>query len=277
MPTVPRKILLALVKTMAVPAMVTIAVWTAFSIAGSQAVESYQGPGVMGWLGGVYGKLDFGWAGEWTLSGQRLAPYLWQALGNTGLVAFTAISIVCLFSLAWTYLAWNFPLNPAIRVGSVILRFFSSWPILIGAILVAVILKRPAFSSLLVPAAVLAIFDNNLNDFRDNLNDEIRAVLKSDYAVAVVGQGKSFARNLFPELFWKVISFMASRLPVLVSGIIVLELYFNIPGVYHFLKIFYEAKDLNAILGITFLVSLLLTAWSATFTILHSLIDPRQR
>jgi ABC-type dipeptide/oligopeptide/nickel transport system permease component len=40
---------------------------------------------------------------------------------------------------------------------------------------------------------------------------------------------------------------------------------------------FYEARDLNAILGITFLVSLLLTAWSSAFTLLHWLIDPRQR
>jgi ABC-type dipeptide/oligopeptide/nickel transport system permease component len=101
--------------------------------------------------------------------------------------------------------------------------------------------------------------------------------LKSDYAIATRGQGRGFIKNLAPELSWKVLSYIASRLPALISGIIILELYFNIKGIYVFLDMFYKARDLNAILGITFLVSLLLTAWSSLFAIIHALIDPRQR
>ena len=99
----------------------------------------------------------------------------------------------------------------------------------------------------------------------------------SDYAVSAIGQGRGYFRNLLPEISWKILSFLASRLPAIVSGIIVLELYFNINGIYYFLNIFYNARDLNAILGITFLVSFFLTLWSSAFTIIHALIDPRQR
>jgi ABC-type dipeptide/oligopeptide/nickel transport system permease component len=272
-----RKMALAIAKTIIVPGVVAMVIWAAFRIAGGEMISSYQGPGILGWLAGVYTKMDFGLAGEWTTSGQSLAPHLWQALGNTGIVALAAISAACLFSLGWGYLVWKFPLNPAVRVGSVVLRFFSSWPILIGAIMVAVVIKGRVFSSLLAPALILALCDNNLNDFKDNLVTEIKNVLRSDYAQAVVGQGRSFIRNLAPEITWKVLSFMACRLPAIVSGIIVLEIYYNINGIYVFLEIFYDAKDLNAILGITFLVSLVLTAWSSAFTIVHSAIDPRQR
>jgi ABC-type dipeptide/oligopeptide/nickel transport system permease component len=106
---------------------------------------------------------------------------------------------------------------------------------------------------------------------------EIKSVLKSDYAISAFGQGRGFVKNLLPEISWKIISFIASRLPAIISGIIVLELYFNINGIYVFLNIFYNHKDLNAILGITFLVSFFLTLWSSFFTLIHSLIDPRQR
>jgi ABC-type dipeptide/oligopeptide/nickel transport system permease component len=272
-----KKSVLILLKIIIVPSLAAVAVWTAFHIVGGEMVRVYQGPSIWAWLGGVLGRFDFGMAGEWMTSGQKAAPYLWQGIRNTGLIALTAISLASLFSIAWTYLVWNNPYNAGIRVVSGLLRFFSSWPILIGAIFVAVIIKAPAFTTLIMPAIILAICDNNLNDFRDNLMDEIKEVMQSDYAIAALGQGRSFFRNLVPEIFWKVISFIASRLPAVVSGIIVLELYFNINGIYQYLMMFYRARDLNAILGITFLVSFCLTAWSSIFAVVYSIIDPRQR
>ncbi len=272
-----KKIILAALRTAVVPALVTLIVWIAFDIVGGEIIRTYQGPGIWGWLGRVYGGFDFGVAGDWTTSGQALAPYLFQALKNTGLVAFLAILIAGFISLAWTYFAWQNPYGIATKAGSVVLRFFSSWPILIGAIFLTVLVRGQALGSLAVPALILATCDNNLNDFRDNLTSEIKNVLKSDYAVSAVGQGRSYFRNLLPEISWKILSFLASRLPAIVSGIIVLELYFNLNGIYYFLNIFYNARDLNAILGITFLVSFFLTLWSAAFTVVHALIDPRQR
>jgi ABC-type dipeptide/oligopeptide/nickel transport system permease component len=272
-----KKVIQAIVKTLAVPALVTIVVWLSFQLVGGEIVKNYQGPGILQWLRQVYFSFDFGMSGEWNISGQLLRPYLFEALENTGLIALAAIIISTIISIIWAYLAWNRPFSLVVRSGSVLLRFVSSWPILIGAVLMAVILKGQAYASFAMPALVLGACDNNLNDFRDNLLDEINAVLKSDYAVAIMGQGRSFFRNLSPEITWRVLSFVASRLPAMVSGIIVLELYFGIPGIYHFLNIFYKAGDLNAILGLTFLASLFLTAWSSIFTIIHSVIDPRQR
>lgn len=272
-----KKIILIVLKALAVPAVVTIVVWTAFNIVGGEIIADYNGPNIWGWLVRVYGSLNFGQAGEWTTSGQALAPYLFQALANTGMVVFLAILIGSLFSLLWTWLSWRNPYSGFVKAGSLILRFFSSWPILIGAIFVAVLVRGQALGALAMPALILATCDNNLNDFRDNLNSEIKNVLGSDYAVSAIGQGRSYFRNLLPEISWKIMSFIASRLPAIVSGIIVLELYFNINGIYVFLKMFYEARDLNAILGITFLVSFFLTLWSSAFTLLHAVIDPRQR
>jgi ABC-type dipeptide/oligopeptide/nickel transport system permease component len=272
-----KKIILIVLWSLIIPAGVTILVWAAFSIVGGEIMSAYQGPGILGWLGRVYGHFDFGIAGEWTISGQQLAPYLFQALRNTGAVAFLAIIFASLLSLIWTYVAWNAPYSSFVKAGSIVLRFFSSWPILIGAIFVAVLVRGQSLSTLAMPALILATCDNNLNDFRDNLISEIKNVLRSDYAISAIGQGRGYFRNLLPEISWKIISFIASRLPAIVSGIIVLELYFNINGIYHFLRIFYELRDLNAILGITFLVSFFLTLWSSVFTLIHSLIDPRQR
>jgi ABC-type dipeptide/oligopeptide/nickel transport system permease component len=277
MSPIARKALQAILKTLAVPALVTLIVWLAFHLVGGEIVRTYEGPGIAEWLRRVYTSFDFGLAGEWSTSGQSLLPYLFQALGKTGLISLTAIVIATVFSIAWAYLTWNNPYNLFIRGGSVILRFVSSWPILMGAILVAVLIKGKAIASLAMPALILGTCDNNLNDFRDNLLDEINAVLKSDYAAAVMGQGRSFVKNLLPEISWRVVSFIASRLPAMISGIIVLELYFNINGIYGFLKMFYETRDLNAILGLTFLASFFLTAWSSIFTVIHSVIDPRQR
>ncbi len=272
-----KKAIIIIIKIVIVPALATICVWAAFHAVGGEMVDQYTGPGLAGWLGNVYLGLDFGIAGEWAPSGQKVAPYIWNAVGKTGSVTMLAVLILTIASLCWTYVAWKYPFSPATRIGSMSMRFFSSWPILIGAIFMAVVTKGQVFSSIFLPALVLAVCDNNLNDFIDNLYDEIKAVLKSDYAIAVMGQGRSFIRNLAPELAWKILSFIATRLPVLVSGIIILELYFNINGIYRFLEIFNEAKDLNAILGITFLVSLLMTAWNSLFTLIHAIIDPRQR
>ena len=272
-----KKYLLIILKITVVPAVVTTIIWSAFQLSGGEIAANYTGPGILEWLGKVYSGFDFGTAGGWALSGQTVAPYLWSAVLTTGVITIIAILLVITASLIWSYLFWKYPFNLLVRSGSIAIRFFSSWPILIGAIILAVISKSQAFSSMLLPAIVLAICDNNLNDFKDNLNDEIKNVLSSDYAIAVIGQGKSFVRNLAPELLWKILSFIGSRLPALVSGIIVLELYFNINGIYTFLNMFYKTRDLNAILGITFLVSFLLTVWSSLFTVIHSLIDPRQR
>jgi ABC-type dipeptide/oligopeptide/nickel transport system permease component len=269
--------ILIIFKVLLVPAIVTIIVWSAFGISGGEIMAAYAGPGILDWLAKVYFKLDFGLAGNWALSGQPVSPYLWQAVLTTGVITVLAIILLLFASLSWSYLSWRSPFNPWVRSGSVMIRFFSSWPVLIGAIILAVVSKSQAFASILLPAIVLAICDNNFNDFKDNLNDEINKVLNSDYAVAMIGQGKSFLKNLGPELSWKILSFIGSRLPALVSGIIVLEIYFNINGIYTRLKMFYEMRDLNAILGITFIVSLLLTVWSSLFSIIHSLIDPRQR
>jgi ABC-type dipeptide/oligopeptide/nickel transport system permease component len=279
MPPIARKALQAILKTLAVPALVTLIVWSAFHLVGGEIIRTYQGPGIAEWLWRVYSSFDFGFAGDWSTSGQRLLPFLFLALEKTGLIALTAISMATVFSIAWAYLAWNNPYNISVRGGSILIRFVSSWPILIGAILMAVLTKERTIATLVIPALILSVCDNNLNDFRDNLLDEINAVLKSDYAIAALGQGRSFVRNLLPEITWRVVSFIASRLPAIVSGIIVIELYFNINGIYGFLKMFYEAhvKDLNAILGLTFLASLFLTAWSSVFTVIHSMIDPRQR
>lgn len=272
-----KKTLFIIVKIIVVPAIAVVCVWTAFQIAGGEIVSLYQGPGILEWLGNIYFDFNFGEAGVWTLSGERTAGYIWKAIGKTGAVTLLAVLILTAVSLCWTYVTWKYPFSILTRSASMGIRFFSSWPILIGAIFMAVATKGQVFSSLIMPALVLAVCDNNLNDFRDNLNDEIKAVLKSEYAVSAMGQGRSFLRNLGPELSWKVLSFIASRFPVLVSGIIILEFYFNINGIYFFLKVFYEARDLNAILGITFLVSILMTAWSSMFIFVHALIDPRQR
>jgi ABC-type dipeptide/oligopeptide/nickel transport system permease component len=272
-----KKIIQLIIKVLLVPAIVTIAVWEGFQIAGGEIIKIYEGPSIFGWLARVYTAFDFGLAGEWTSSGEKVIPYLWYAIGRTGAITLLAITIVTISSLVWTNLVWRYPYNRTTNAISIIIRFFSSWPILIGAIIMAVVSRGMALSSIILPALVLAICDNNLNDFKDNLVDDINNVLKSDYAIATRGQGRSFIKNLAPELSWKVLSYIASRLPALISGIIILELYFNIKGIYVFLDMFYKARDLNAILGITFLVSLLLTAWSSLFAIVHALIDPRQR
>lgn len=277
MNTLLKKYLLILIKIAVVPAVVTIVVWLAFKFVGGEIMANYDGPGILSWLSRLYFNFDMGIAGGWALSNQPVAPYLWGAIAKTGTITFLAIAVVIVISLFWSYLFWKYPFSIWAKSGSVFIRFFSSWPILIGAIILAVVSKGQAFSSMLLPALALAFFDNNLNDFKDNLNDEIKNVLSSDYAAAVVGQGRSFIKNLSPEILWKILSFISSRLPALVSGIIILELYFNINGIYTFLKMFYETRDLNAILGITFLVSFLLTIWSSIFTVIHSLIDPRQR
>lgn len=272
-----KKTIQLIIKVIIVPAIVTIMVWEGFQIAGGEIVKFYQGPSIVGWLSKVYTAFDFGLAGEWTSSGEKVIPYLWYAIGRTSAITFLAIALITILSIIWTNLVWRFPYNRSTKTISIIIRFFSSWPILIGAIIMAVISRGMALTSIILPALVLAICDNNLNDFKDNLVDEINNVLKSDYAIATRGQGRAFLRNLAPELSWKVLSYIASRLPALISGIIILELYFNIKGIYVFLDMFYKARDLNAILGITFLVSLLLTAWSSLFAIIHALIDPRQR
>lgn len=272
-----KKILLILIKIIAVPGIAVLCVWAAFQIVGGDIILSYTGPGIAEWLRRAYLGFDLGQAGDWAASGQSVAPYIWQAVAKTGSVTLLAILFLTVASLAWTYQAWRHPYSRVTKSGSVIMRFFSSWPILIGAIFMAVISRGQVFASILLAALVLAICDNNLNDFLDNLYDEIKSVLKSDYAIAVMGQGRSFLKNLGPELAWKILSFIATRLPVLVSGIIILELYFNINGIYRFLKMFYEARDLNAILGITFIVSLLMTSWNSLFTLVHAAIDPRQR
>jgi len=272
-----KKTIQLIVKVIIVPAVVTFMVWEGFQIAGGEIVEIYRGPTIFNWLSKVYTSFDFGLAGEWTSSGEKVISYLWYAIGRTGAITFIAIVLITTLSIIWTNLVWRYPYNRSTKIISIVIRFFSSWPILIGAIIMAVISRGMALSSVILPALVLAICDNNLNDFKDNLVDEINSVLKSDYVIATRGQGRSFIKNLAPEISWKVLSYIGARLPALISGIIVLELYFNIKGIYVFLDMFYKARDLNAILGITFLVSLLLTAWSSLFSIIHIIIDPRQR
>jgi ABC-type dipeptide/oligopeptide/nickel transport system permease component len=272
-----KKIILSIIRVLSVPAIVTVLVWFAFKTIGGEMMSAYQGPGILGWLGNVYGNFDFGMAGDWNISDQPLAPFLFHALKNTGAIVFLAIFIASLLSLAWTYLTWNYPYNRFINTGSMIFRFLSSWPILIGAIFIAVLVRGQSLSMLAMPAIILAICDNNLNDFRDNLDYEIKNVLKSDYAISAIGQGRSYFKNLLPELSWKIISFIASRLPAIVSGIIILEYFFNTGGIYDSLSTFHKARDLNAILGMTFLVSFFLTLWSSIFNLLHLIIDPRQR
>jgi ABC-type dipeptide/oligopeptide/nickel transport system permease component len=272
----PKIIILAL-RPVIIPIIVTLLVWSAFNIVGGEIISDYKGPGIAQWLTNVYLKFDMGTAGDWTTGGQPVAPYLFQAIRNTAAVALLAILMASILSLLWTYLVWSYPYNRLISGASLVLRFFSSWPILIGAIFVAVVVRGQSLATLAMPALILGTCDNNLNDFRDNLTYEIKGVLKSDYAISAIGQGRSYFKNLLPEISWKIMSFIASRLPAIVSGVIVLELYFNINGIYVFLNIFYNHKDLNAILGITFLVSLFLTIWSSLFTFLHSVIDPRQR
>ncbi len=138
--------------------------------------------------------------------------------------------------------------------------------------------RSPIISSFL---AILALSITVAAVISRYARDEAAEVLKSDYVLFAMSQGINGISILFRYVirnsFIGVMTIMAMMFVGLMTGSLVTEQIFSIPGIGFLLTSAINAKDYNVVIALTFVFAALFVTVRLLLDILYAVLDPRVR
>lgn len=136
--------------------------------------------------------------------------------------------------------------------------------------------KHPV-SSLILPVVSMAM--SPMAQVARYTRTEMLDVLGSDYMLLAQTKGLSnrilFTRHALKNGLTPVITVLGPLLVALMSGSMVVEQIFSVPGMGSLLVTAIQANDYNVVLGVSFLYSLMFIVAMLAVDLLYGLIDPR--
>lgn len=220
------------------------------------------------WLGRMLG----GDLGTSLRSGRPVAATLWETGWRTLLLTGSAMVLTLLFAAVTAYLAathrrpaWASTLTaagyvlsglPVYWIGYLVIYVatsgFGVFPVLSGA--------DPSgrmWAIFLVPVVVLGLGNGTVSEVTRHLRDHLEGVLAEDYMRTARAKGARLWRHLYKDGFvMPLSSLLASKIPYMLGGAIIVEQVFNWPGMG---RLAWQAaldRDYPVLLGVTLVAAL---------------------
>jgi peptide/nickel transport system permease protein len=123
---------------------------------------------------------------------------------------------------------------------------------------------------------VLVISDGIFVDLLNALRAELTALRNAQFISAVRAKGASVVGHITRNMVVPVVSAFASRLPMVVGAVVIVEYVFTIEGAGYVLLEASKARDFPVVVGVSVLFTAMIIAVNIASDILGALVDPRE-
>lgn len=123
---------------------------------------------------------------------------------------------------------------------------------------------------------VLVISDGIFVDLLNALRAELAALRHAQFIAAVRSKGASIFVHVTRNMVVPIVSSFASRLPMVVGAVVIVEYVFTIEGAGYVLLEASKARDFPVVVGVSVLFTAVIIAVNIAADILRALVDPRE-
>ncbi len=123
---------------------------------------------------------------------------------------------------------------------------------------------------------VLVISDGIFVDLLNALRAELTALRHAQFISAVRAKGASVLGHITRNMVVPVVSAFASRLPMMVGAVVIVEYVFTIEGAGYVLLEASKARDFPVVVGVSVLFTAVIIAVNIASDIIGALVDPRE-
>ena len=127
----------------------------------------------------------------------------------------------------------------------------------------------------LVPVLVLGLGNGTISEVIRNLREEMSRVMKEDYVRTARAKGASIWRHTFKEgLLLPVTEIIASKIPIILGGAVIVEQVFNWPGMGRMAWQAAQDRDFPVIMGIALVAATFVRLGSLLQRIVYIAVNP---
>ncbi len=123
---------------------------------------------------------------------------------------------------------------------------------------------------------VLVASDGIFIDLLNALRAELHALRHAQFIAAVRSKGASILVHIARNMVVPVVSAFASRLPMVVGAVVIVEYVFTIEGAGYVLLEASKARDFPVVVGVSVLFTAVIIAVNICADILRAMVDPRE-
>lgn len=136
--------------------------------------------------------------------------------------------------------------------------------------------QRLGWLAFLLPIAVLGIGNGTISEVVRYLREEMTRVFSEDYILTAEAKGGSIWKHSFKEGFLiPVTHIIASKIPFVLGGAVVVEQVFNWPGMGRMAWQAAQDRDYPLIMGITIVAAVFVRMGSLLQRIVYVMVNPR--
>lgn len=128
-----------------------------------------------------------------------------------------------------------------------------------------------------IPAIILGVGDGFLNELLSNSEEEIESIKRENYVKMAKLMGANIRKHIWQELTIRVSRAWFSRISALISGTVIIEYIFNLPGLGWLAFKSAEKHDTWQLLSVLFCSIFLVSVLNLFHRILAAKLDPRLR
>jgi peptide/nickel transport system permease protein len=129
---------------------------------------------------------------------------------------------------------------------------------------------------MLLPVLVLGVGNGTISEVIRTLRQEMRRVLAEDYIRTARAKGASVWKHAFKEgLLIPVTEIVASKIPFILGGAVIVEQVFNWPGMGRMAWQAAQDRDYPVIMGIAILSAVLVRLGSLFQSVVYVAVNPR--
>ncbi|MEW6605848.1 MAG: ABC transporter permease [bacterium] len=234
------------------------------------------------WVKKIVVRHDFG---KTKGGGEEVLPQILYGIKNSIFLISIALLTSILCTAIFLLLSNRFRQPFLSGIGKFIIYAFSGIPIFIFSY---VILKlshtklypygnEPELFHYLVPGVILGIFEGTLNEMVRHSKEEIIAIKREPYILMAIAKGAKVWKHLKYSLIILISRVISSHLVILISGTVIVEQMFGLPGIGSLTWDSAKNRDTNLLLGILIIVISGVILLNFTNKLIQVVLDPRLR
>jgi peptide/nickel transport system permease protein len=181
--------------------------------------------------------------------------------------------------VAWTLTMFSYVVSalPVFWLGYIVIYFFTHklglFPLVFGY---ASSVQKFGWLYPLLPVFVLGIGNGTISEVIRYLRDEIGRVMAEDYIRTARAKGASVWKHAFKEgLLIPVTEIIASKIPFILGGAVIVEQVFNWPGMGRMAWQAAQDRDYPVIMGIAIISAVLVRLGSLFRSVVYVAVNPR--
>jgi peptide/nickel transport system permease protein len=169
------------------------------------------------------------------------------------------------------FLRWSFYIVSAIPVLFVAYAFFFK------SVALRASGSEPSLGYYIIPALILGIGDGFLSEFIRHSEKESESIREQGYVRMAKARGVKVWKHIRRDFCLRFPQVLISRMVALISGAVIIEVVFNLPGLGRLALQAAEAKDSRQLLGISIFIVLFICVLNFSYRFLAPFFNPRLR